>query len=119
MMPLVAPMSEPLSIVPKFRAHHASRPMLARDADSMYWMTRYVERAEHIARLLLINSNLLMDVGELAPALEQRQWESVMIAMRVDGHLPGSESSALVHRVGLHMTFNAENPNSVFNCITR
>ena len=26
--------------------------MLARDADSMYWMSRYVERAEHIARLV-------------------------------------------------------------------
>src|SRR5687767_12193260 len=104
---------------PKFPSHAASRPMLARDADSMYWMSRYIERSEHIARLLLINSNLLMDVGELAPALEQRQWESVMIAMRVDGQLPGAESSALLHRVGLHMTFNPENPNSIFNCITR
>jgi uncharacterized alpha-E superfamily protein len=116
---LAASISEPLAVVPKFRAHHASRPMLARDADSMYWMTRYVERAEHIARLLLINSNLLMDVGELAPALEQRQWESVMIAMRVEGQLPGADSLALLNRVGLHMTFNPENPNSIFNCITR
>src|SRR3954471_20698866 len=108
MTPLAAPMLEPVvGLVPKYRAHHASRPMLARDADSMYWMTRYVERAEHIARLLLINSNLLMDVGELAPALEQRQWESVMIAMRVDGHLPGSDSLALLNRVGQHMAFNA------------
>ena len=41
--------------------------MLARDADSMYWMSRYVERAEHVARLLLVNTNLLMDVGDLAP----------------------------------------------------
>ena len=40
--------------------------MLARDADAMYWMSRYVERAEHIARLLLVNSNLLIDVGDLA-----------------------------------------------------
>ena len=43
------------------------RPMLARDADAMYWMSRYVERAEHVARLLLVNANLLIDVGELAP----------------------------------------------------
>src|SRR3954462_14388781 len=107
MTPLAAPMLEPVvGLVPKYRAHHASRPMLARDADSMYWMSRYVERAEHIARLLLINSNLLMDVGELAPALEQRQWESVMIAMRVEGRLPDAASSALLQRVGQHMTFN-------------
>jgi uncharacterized alpha-E superfamily protein len=42
------------------------RPMLSRDADRVYWMSRYVERAEHVARILLINTNLLMDVGELA-----------------------------------------------------
>ena len=51
---------------PKFQSHTAARPMLARDADSMYWMSRYVERAEHVARLLLVNSNLLVDVGDLA-----------------------------------------------------
>ena len=42
--------------------------MLSRDADAMYWMARYVERAEHVARLLLVNSNLLIDVGDLAAA---------------------------------------------------
>ena len=41
----------------------APRPMLARDADSVYWMSRYVERAEHIARVLLINTNLLMEAA--------------------------------------------------------
>jgi len=30
--------------------------MLSRDADSVYWMSRYIERAEHIARVLLVNS---------------------------------------------------------------
>jgi uncharacterized alpha-E superfamily protein len=108
----------PLSQPPKFRAHRASRPMLARDADSMYWMSRYVERAEHIARLLLVNSNLLMDVGELAPTLEQKQWQSVMAAVRVDPIIPGGDA-AVAARVGHHMTFNLENPNSVLNCITR
>ena len=52
--------------------------MLARDADSVYWMARYIERAEHIARVLWVNSNLLVDVGDLAPALQDRQWESVL-----------------------------------------
>ena len=46
--------------------------MLARDADSVYWMARYVERAEHVARILWVNSNLLVDVGDLAPALQDR-----------------------------------------------
>src|SRR5688572_19262292 len=70
--------------IPKFPAHQPSKPMLARDADAMYWMSRYVERCEHVARMLLVNSNLLMDVGELAPTLQQRQWQSVLVVLRAD-----------------------------------
>ena len=44
--------------------------MMARDADSIYWMSRYVERAEHVARLLLVNSNLLIDVGDMTQNLQ-------------------------------------------------
>src|SRR5437762_5671076 len=73
-----------------------ARPMLARDADSMYWMSRYIERAEHVARLLLVNSNLLMDVGELAPTLQQRQWQSVLTVFRLDpAQLPSDGAPAV------------------------
>ena len=65
--------------------HPPPRPMLARDADSMYWMSRYVERAEHVARIMWVNSNLLVDVGDLAPALQERQWESVLTIFHVAG----------------------------------
>ena len=118
MTPLSATLPEPASLLPKFRAHRPARPMLSRDADSMYWMGRYVERAEHVARLLLVNSNLLMDVGELAPTLEQKQWQSVMVILRIDATVPPGDQP-LAARVGLHMTFNPDNPNSVLNCITR
>src|SRR3954471_14379013 len=104
--------------IPKFPTHQAAKPMLSRDADAVYWMSRYVERAEHIARLLLVNSNLLMDVGELAPTLEQKQWQSVMAAIRVDPTIPDGDSRVAA-RVGHHMTFNRENPNSILNCITK
>src|SRR5688572_31882637 len=81
-------------IIPKFPTHQPSRPMLARDADSMYWMSRYVERAEHVARLLLVNSNLLMDVGDLAPTLQQRQWQSVLTVFRVDAPPASGDGAA-------------------------
>src|ERR1700749_1033454 len=95
----------------------SSRPMLSRDADSMYWMSRYVERAEHVARILLINSNLLMDVGDLAPNLQQRQWRSILEIMRLD-ELPPSRD-LLAKRIEQYMTFNVENPSSLLNCLTR
>lgn len=94
-----------------------SRPMLSRDADSMYWMARYVERAEHVARILLINANLLMDVGDLAPTLQQRQWRSILEIMRLDELPPSREH--LAKRIQQYMTFNADNPSSLLNCLSR
>ena len=75
----------------KFFFEFSSRPMLSRDADSMYWLSRYVERSEHVARILSINSNLLMDVGELAPTLQQRQWHSVLVVLRTDAGFPSGD----------------------------
>src|SRR3954468_10508479 len=107
-----------LPLPPKSLSHAAARPMLARDADSMYWMSRYVERAEHIARLLLTNSNLLMDVGELAPTLQQRQWQSVLIVLRADAGFSTGDY-AMGPRVAQHMVFDQDNPSSLWNCVTR
>src|ERR1700684_4042996 len=86
--------SMPDTIVPsspttKYSFNQLARPMLARDADSMYWMSRYVERAEHVARIVWVNSNLLIDVGDLAPALQERQWESVLTIFNIPSAVPG------------------------------
>lgn len=35
--------------------------MLSRVADSLYWMSRYLERAEHTARLLDVNLHQMLD----------------------------------------------------------
>src|SRR5277367_4862022 len=99
--------------IPRISLHRAARPMLARDADAMYWMSRYVERAEHAARLMLVNSNLLIDVGDLAPALQARQWQSLLTILR-SAELP--DGPDLAQRVGKYLTFNPENPNSILNC---
>jgi len=102
----------------KFYVSRPPRPMLARDADSMYWMSRYIERSEHIARILLVNSSLLTDVGDLAPALQMRQWQSVMTIMHQQD-LPAEDPSPLEQRVPYFMAFSPENPNSLFNVLTR
>src|SRR6202789_3798256 len=62
----------------------SDRPMLSRVAEAMYWMSRYVERAEHIARIVLINSHMLIDLGELAPDMQEKQWLGVLRILRLD-----------------------------------
>src|SRR5678816_4143907 len=50
------------------------RPLLSRVADSVYWMARYIERAENVARFIGVNLHLQLDLP-LAPA---HQWQPLI-----------------------------------------
>ncbi len=52
--------------------------MLSRAADSLYWMGRYLERAEHTARLVGVNLNLTLD---RAPADAARHWGGLLTSL--------------------------------------
>src|SRR3954462_12072342 len=46
--------------------HHPST--LARTVENVYWLSRYLERAENTARIIGVNTNLLLDLpGGIAP----------------------------------------------------
>lgn len=49
--------------------------MLSRVAESLYWMARYIERAEDISRLLEVNFNAFLDSS---PVDAQHGWESIV-----------------------------------------
>ena len=49
--------------------------MLSRVADSIFWMCRYVERAENVARFISVNLNLNLDL----PAMPVQQWLPLVI----------------------------------------
>jgi uncharacterized alpha-E superfamily protein len=97
------------------------RPMLARDADSMYWMSRYVERAEHVARLLLVNTSVLIDVGELPPAMLVQHWQGLLHILRLPQlpDPPADDQRGIAARVAQHLTLDQDNPNSIVSCLTR
>ena len=48
--------------------------LLSRVADSVYWMARYIERAENVARFIDVNIHLQLDLP-LAPAY---QWQPLI-----------------------------------------
>lgn len=50
-----------------------AKPLLSRVADSLYWMARYMERAENVARLLEVNLHLQLDLP-----LDGNQWQPVI-----------------------------------------
>ena len=94
----------------------AAPPMLARNAESMFWMSRYTERAEHVSRLLWVNSLLVIDVGDLADIMKRLLWRGVLETMQAtlpDGVAltPTSVMEAL--------TFGENCAPSLLNCLTR
>lgn len=53
--------------------------MLSRVADSLYWTSRYLERAEHNARLIDINMGLMLDRSRMSA---EGRWQRVLAAVR-------------------------------------
>lgn len=91
------------------------RALLSRVADSLYWMSRYVERAEHVARVLKINTMILMDVGDVDQEVLDAQWRSVMRITNIDeATLPAG--SSLGDRVARSLTFDPLNSTSLISC---
>jgi uncharacterized alpha-E superfamily protein len=70
--------------------------MLSRVADSLYWMSRYLERAEHTARLVNVNLYLTLD---RAPIDAARHWGRLLAGLRMPPTMPAGGDLA-VHATG-------------------
>ncbi|HCO90836.1 MAG TPA: hypothetical protein DIT40_07680 [Alphaproteobacteria bacterium] len=89
--------------------------MLSRTADNLYWLSRYMERAENLARIL--------DVGlrmSLLPHLEGgavSEWRSTLAAA---GGLAGFDAhydETTAQNVVEYLAFDTENSSSIRSCI--
>jgi uncharacterized alpha-E superfamily protein len=90
--------------------------MLSRVADSIYWMARYMERAENLARLLLSTQNLMLDAG--AGAADAAQfWQPVLMATGDEEAYAELHSGITGARVAEFLTLRPDNPNSIFNSV--
>lgn len=58
--------------------------MLSRAAEAVYWIGRYLERAENLTRLILVNSELAVEIEGLDDSLAQSQWDEVLAAVGAD-----------------------------------
>jgi len=63
--------------------------MLSRVADSLFWLGRYLERAENVARLLYVASETAVELEGLDESLAQTEWDDLLAAV------PGSEGGSL------------------------
>ncbi len=87
--------------------------MLSRVADSIYWMSRYVERAENVARFVDVTLALLLD----APAGWDQQWQPLVNTTGDHQAFAARHGVATRPNVIHFLTFDAENPNSILGCL--
>ena len=99
--------------------------MLARSAQGLYWMGRYLERAVHLCRLLQLQTEALVDrpVGEIYAGWNRiyssidRQPPAAGLVFEMSGDITGADDFTLADSYTLadDLTFERTNPASVWS----
>jgi uncharacterized alpha-E superfamily protein len=87
--------------------------MLARVAESIYWMSRYVERAENVARFIEVNLNLMLDL----PVGAAQQWQPLVATTGDAAEFAKRYDTASQRNVIQFLTFDQDNVNSILSCL--
>lgn len=87
--------------------------MLSRVANSLYWLNRYIERAENYARFVDVNFNLTLDLPPNVP----EQWKPLLTATadtrKFEEFYDDFSRDNVIH----YLTFDARNPNSILSSL--
>ena len=87
--------------------------MLSRVAESIYWMSRYIERAENVARFISVNLNLSLDL----PGQPQQQWSPLIVTTGDNEAFSERYESPTKLNTIQFLTYDRENPNSILSCL--
>jgi uncharacterized alpha-E superfamily protein len=87
--------------------------MLSRVAESMYWMSRYIERAENVARFVDVNLTLMLDLPNGSP----QQWKPLVDITADTQEFLERYGTANEQNVIRFLTFDNENVNSIVSCL--
>ena len=92
--------------------------MLSRVADALFWMSRYLERADHLARAVDVTFHLDLDLhGVLANPVEL-EWNALLSLLRQPPP-PFSDGEPAVIAVQRWLLLDHANPGSVMSCVNR
>src|ERR1700750_792338 len=89
--------------------------MLSRTAETLYWLARYVERAEYIART--IDATLRVTALPAAYIGKTNEWESALLTAGVSETFFATYKEANEQNVVEYLSFSADNSSSIRNCI--
>jgi uncharacterized alpha-E superfamily protein len=87
--------------------------MLSRVANSIYWMSRYIERAENVARFVEVNLQMMLDL----PKGMSEQWQPLVIISGDEKPFAERYNGATRRNVIQFLTFDVKNPNSILSSL--
>ena len=87
--------------------------MLSRVADAIYWISRYVERAENVARFIDVNFNLLLD----SPTSQRQDWAPLVLTTGDQEWFAEHYGEPTPENVMRFLTFDRRYPNSIVSSI--
>src|SRR5690606_1403019 len=91
--------------------------MLSRTADNLYWLARYLERAETTARLLEVGAR-----NALMPSLgggHRNDWDAILLASRSGAPFAAQYGETVQRNIEPFMVFDRDNPSSIAACVER
>ncbi|HUA68846.1 MAG TPA: alpha-E domain-containing protein [Candidatus Saccharimonadales bacterium] len=91
--------------------------MLSRVANSLYWMSRYIERGENIARIVDVNLQLLLDLRNLNEERLAQHWLPIVQTTGDEAQFFQLHKKATGQAVTEFLVFQIENPNSLVSSI--
>jgi uncharacterized alpha-E superfamily protein len=89
--------------------------MLSRTADDLYWMARYTERAENLARMLDVNyrMSLLPQAGEVV----EQSWTATLSIIGLLESFKQRYVAVTPANALAFMAFDRQNPSSIYSCL--
>lgn len=91
--------------------------MLCRVADSLFWMSRYIERAECTVRLVDVTLQTLLEPEQSYEDITYKHWQPILQSLGDDAIFEEKYKERTSQNVTYFLTFDSENPSSVFSCI--
>jgi uncharacterized alpha-E superfamily protein len=91
--------------------------MLSRTADSLYWLSRYLERADYLARILEVSSRLAGLPNTDTEGKGTNEWESALATAGCLNAFRSHYDEANAETVTEFLAFSDKNPTSIRQCI--
>jgi uncharacterized alpha-E superfamily protein len=89
--------------------------MLSRTADHLYWMSRYLERAVNLARM--IDAHQRLALLPRVPEAVRQGWQATLVSLGAEGAYQERHGAVTPRAAFNFLAFDREYPGSILQCL--